>query len=135
MKRTKWFLTVSATTLLFAGTGLTSASADGGSYDTDGTVSFVVNPDEPSQQVVPNDDSGTTTGEVQNDGGSSSHSYVKPSDDIAVETGTHNHTANTTLPNTGVDRSEDWYLTMFGLAGLIGVGYVSYQSVRDKRNA
>ena len=135
MKRTKWFLTVSAATLLFAGTGLTSASADGGSYDTDGTVSFVVNPDEPSQQVVPDNDSDTTTGEVQNDGGSASHSYVKPSDDIAVQTGTHNHTINTTLPNTGVDRSEDWYLNMIGLAGLISVGYLSYQSFRDKRNA
>ena len=63
MKITKMFMTVSAAMILLAGTGLTSASADGGSYDTDGTVSFVVNPDDPSQSVVPDDNSGN--GQVQ----------------------------------------------------------------------
>ena len=128
MKITKMFMTVSAAMILLAGTGLTSASADGGSYDTDGTVSFVVNPDDPSQPVVPDDNSGNVTGTVQDDGGSTSHSYVQPSHDLTVKADTTRDDAM--LPETGVERTEDWPLTLFTVFGLVGLGFVSYHALK-----
>lgn len=78
---------------------VSSVSADNSTYDTNGSITFAVDPDNPDKPVIPdNGGNGETTDKVEQEDVKTTHSYEKKDTGVSINNDKLN--SNLTLPKT-----------------------------------
>ena len=118
-----------------------SIHADSNAYPTQGSVSFIVNPDSPDEPAVPINPTPAATPNTPEAGKDddvtdihklpTSHTYTKPTSDVVVVNDDNAHQpSQATLPNTGDEGVLDKLLRVFGISSLTAVTYIMYRRFR-----